>query len=95
LTGFLLRPQHALQPGDRVALEATTNCWAVADALTPHVAKVVVSNPMSAWPTSFVFLPTFSARLSIPRNSIRRVSSKAKLYSRLQAGVKLCFQESH
>ena len=30
-----------------MALEATTNCWAVADALRPHVAKVVVSNPMA------------------------------------------------
>jgi len=36
-----------LQPGDHVALEATTNCWAVADALRPHVAKVVVSNPLT------------------------------------------------
>jgi transposase len=36
-----------LRPTDRAALEATTNCWAVADALRPHVAKVVVSNPMA------------------------------------------------
>ena len=36
-----------LKPSDHVALEATTNCWAVADALRPHVAKVVVSNPMA------------------------------------------------
>jgi transposase len=36
-----------LRPGDHVALEATTNCWAVADALRPHVAKVLVSNPMA------------------------------------------------
>jgi transposase len=36
-----------LRPGDRVALEATTNCWAVADVLRPHVAKVIVSNPMA------------------------------------------------
>jgi transposase len=36
-----------LRPGDHVAFEATTNCWAVADALRPHVAKVVVSNPMA------------------------------------------------
>ena len=28
-------------------MEATTNCWAVADVLRPHVAKVVVSNPMA------------------------------------------------
>ena len=36
-----------LRPTDRVALEATTNCWAVADALRPHVARVIVSNPMA------------------------------------------------
>jgi len=30
-----------------VALEATTNCWAVADALRPHVARVVGSTPMA------------------------------------------------
>jgi transposase len=36
-----------LRPTDHVALEATTNCWAVADALWPHVAKVLVSNPMA------------------------------------------------
>ena len=36
-----------LQPTDHVALEATTNCWAVADVLRPHVARVLVSNPMA------------------------------------------------
>ena len=36
-----------LRPTDRVALEATTNCWAVADVLRPCVARVVVSNPMA------------------------------------------------
>ena len=36
-----------LRPSDRVALEATTNCWAVADVLRPHVARVLVSNPMA------------------------------------------------
>jgi transposase len=36
-----------LRPSDQVALEATTNCWAVSDALRPHVAKVLVSNPMA------------------------------------------------
>ena len=36
-----------LRPGDHVAFEATTNCWAVADALRPHAARVVVSNPMA------------------------------------------------
>ena len=36
-----------LRPTDHVAFEATTNCWAVADALRPHVAKLVVSNPLA------------------------------------------------
>jgi len=36
-----------LEPGDRVALEATTNTWAVAAVLRPHVAEVVVSNPLA------------------------------------------------
>jgi len=36
-----------LRPTDHVALEATTNCWAVTDVLRPHVARVVVSNPMA------------------------------------------------
>lgn len=36
-----------LRPTDHVAFEATTNCWAVADVLRPHVAKVLVSNPMA------------------------------------------------
>ena len=36
-----------LRPSDHVALEVTTNCWAVADFLRPQVAKVVVSNPMA------------------------------------------------
>lgn len=36
-----------LHPSDHVALETTTNCWAVADTLRPHVARVVVSNPMA------------------------------------------------
>lgn len=36
-----------LRPSDHVALEATTNCWAVADVLRPHAARVVVSNPMA------------------------------------------------
>jgi transposase len=35
-----------LRPSDRVALEATTNTWAVVHMLRPHVAEVVVSNPM-------------------------------------------------
>jgi transposase len=36
-----------LRPTDRVALEATTNCWAVAEILRPYVAEVIVSNPMA------------------------------------------------
>jgi transposase len=35
-----------LRPTDRVALEATTNTWAVVAILRPHVAAVVVGNPL-------------------------------------------------
>jgi transposase len=35
-----------LKRTDRVALEATTNTWAVVAILRPHVAAVVVSNPL-------------------------------------------------
>jgi transposase len=31
---------------DRLALEATTNTWAVADVLRPHVGEIVISNPL-------------------------------------------------
>jgi transposase len=31
---------------DHVALETTTNAWAVADLIRPHVGRVVVSNPV-------------------------------------------------
>ena len=36
-----------LRPADHVAFEAITDCWAVADALRPYVARLVVSNPMA------------------------------------------------
>lgn len=39
--------RRELARDDRVALEATTNCWAVARLLQPHVAEVVVSNPLA------------------------------------------------
>src|SRR5262245_33789161 len=35
-----------LQTPDRVALEATTDTWAVVDVLRPFVAEVVVGNPL-------------------------------------------------
>ena len=38
--------EHQLQPEDRVALEATTNTWAVTEILQPRVARVVVGNPL-------------------------------------------------
>jgi len=38
--------RERLRPQDRVALEATTNTWAVVDLLEPHVAEVVVGNPL-------------------------------------------------
>lgn len=36
-----------LRAEDQVALEVTTNSWAVARLIQPHVARVVVSNPMA------------------------------------------------
>jgi transposase len=44
LTSFA---QQVLRPTDRVALEATTNTWAVVRILAPHVAEVAVSNPLT------------------------------------------------
>jgi transposase len=38
--------QEMLTPEDRVALEATTNTWAVVKILKPYVAEVAVSNPL-------------------------------------------------
>jgi len=35
-----------LRPDDRLALEASSNTWAIAERLAPHVAQVVVSNPL-------------------------------------------------
>ena len=42
----LLRFAEELTKEDRIALEVTTNAWAVADLLQPFVERVVVSNPM-------------------------------------------------
>lgn len=39
--------QTQLRPTDALALEATTNTWAVVELLEPHVARVVVSNPLT------------------------------------------------
>jgi transposase len=39
--------REVLRPTDRVALEFTTNTWAVVRILTTHVAEVVVSNPLA------------------------------------------------
>lgn len=39
--------RQRLSPEDHVALEATTNTWAVVRALLPFVARVVVSNPLA------------------------------------------------
>lgn len=39
--------RSTLRPGDQVALESTTNCWAVAEIVQRHVGRVVVSNPMA------------------------------------------------
>jgi transposase len=38
--------ERHLQPDDQLALEATTNTWAVVDLLEPFVGRLVVSNPL-------------------------------------------------
>lgn len=38
--------KETLNANDHVALEATTNTWAVVDILEPHVARIVVGNPL-------------------------------------------------
>jgi len=38
--------RRTLKATDHAALEATTNCWAVADILQGYVQRVVVSNPL-------------------------------------------------
>ena len=38
--------KERLQRGDRVALEATTNTWAVVEVIEPYVERVVVANPL-------------------------------------------------
>jgi transposase len=38
--------RERLGPQDRVVLEATTNTWAVVELIEPHVAEVVVGNPL-------------------------------------------------
>ena len=43
ITGFA---RNHLPPGTHIAIEATTNTWAVVRLLQPFVAEVVVSNPL-------------------------------------------------
>lgn len=38
--------KEQLKKSDRVALEATTNTWPVADLLRPHVQQIVIGNPL-------------------------------------------------
>lgn len=45
LTAFA---QTHLSPDCHLALEATTNTWAVVSLLAPYVAEVVLSNPLKA-----------------------------------------------
>jgi transposase len=43
---LLLFARNYLKPEDRIALEATTNTWAVVRLLRPFVSSITVSNPM-------------------------------------------------
>ena len=42
----LERFAHGLRPSDEIVLEATGNTCAIVTALKPHVAKVVIANPL-------------------------------------------------
>jgi hypothetical protein len=44
--------KEQLEHSDVVALEATTNNWALAEILEPYVARVVVSNPLKTKATA-------------------------------------------
>lgn len=43
---ILLFAEERLKRTDRVALEATTNTWAVVELLRPHVKQIVIGNPL-------------------------------------------------
>lgn len=43
---LLLFAVETLTRNDRVALEATTNTWAVVELLRPHVQQIVIGNPL-------------------------------------------------
>ena len=45
-TGLLKFAKRFLSADDRLALEATTNTWAVVEILQPFVSEIVVSNPL-------------------------------------------------
>lgn len=47
-----------LQTTDQVALEATTNTWAVTRLLRPHIDRVIVSNPMATRAIAFAKIKT-------------------------------------
>src|SRR6516164_8519421 len=38
--------EHHLRSKDRLVMEATTNTWAVAEILRPHVDEIVIGNPL-------------------------------------------------
>lgn len=50
--------ENVLRPTDQVALEATTNSWAVARALRPYVASVTVSNAVATKAIAFAKVKT-------------------------------------
>ncbi|WP_437589254.1 IS110 family transposase [Sorangium sp. So ce1000] len=43
---FVRFAKRYLDPGARVALEATSHTWSIVEVLSPFAAEVVVSNPL-------------------------------------------------
>ena len=65
----LLRFAAELTKEDSVALEVTTNAWAVADLLQPFVDRVVVSNPMKTKAIAEAKVKTDKVDAEVLRNS--------------------------
>ena len=66
-----------MRPDDQVALEATGNASAVAVLLDPHVAKVVISNPVKTRAIA-------EAKVKVHMKAILR---KIRVHNRTQAAI--------
>ena len=73
----LLQFAKELTDDDSVALEVTTNAWAVADLLEPFVGRVVVSNPMKTKAIAEAKVKTDKVDAEVLRNSCGATTCRA------------------